>query len=160
MKLKVALVLPLLGISLISGCHLSIPLNLYPVQGPAAAMTPPQVFNSTIIFNGTPYSNSGKVSLVLANGESFQGQYTTATADSVNAKTPGTPASYPPQPNLSFAWDAIYGQGSFVAQILGKQVQHVLLTGNQGTVLQTEFVYPRGVAVDNKGNVYKMVWSR
>jgi len=28
---------------------------------------------------------------------------------------------YPPQPNLAFAWDAVYGQGFFVAKILGKK---------------------------------------
>lgn len=64
-----------------------------------------------------------------------------------------------PQPNLAFAWDEVYGQGFFVAHILGKQIGQGIFTGKQGTVLQLESLDGRnGVAVDNKGNIYKVVW--
>ncbi|MGB6803488.1 MAG: hypothetical protein WBE31_14575, partial [Candidatus Sulfotelmatobacter sp.] len=64
-----------------------------------------------------------------------------------------------PQPNLAFAWDAVYGEGFFVAHILGNEFGQGVFTGNQGTVLQVETLDGRnGVAVDNKGNTYKMVW--
>ncbi|MGB8845433.1 MAG: hypothetical protein WCC73_07115, partial [Terracidiphilus sp.] len=75
--------------------------------------------------------------------------------------------SYPPQPNLAFAWDVVYGQGFFLANILGsKTVGQATLTGSNGTVLQIEFQAEKlgmpventfGVAVDNKGNIYKVV---
>jgi hypothetical protein len=72
---------------------------------------------------------------------------------------PATDAISLPQPNLAFAWDAVYGEGFFVAHILGNKFGQGVFTGNQGTVLQVESLDGRnGVAVDNKGNTYKMVW--
>ncbi len=153
MKMKVAGLLALLSLGLLKGCMIAAKPNLYPVQGPVAAMAPPLVFSSTITG-----AKSGKISLTLTNGELFQGNWANITASSINAKTPGSPASFPPQPNLSFAWDAIYGQGDFVAHILGNTIGQAILTGNHGTILQVEFHYPHGVAMDNKGNIFKMTW--
>ena len=89
------------------------------------------------------------------------------TATYYNDKTPGTPASYPPQPNLAFAWDAVYGQGYYISSILGSEnVGQATVTGDKGTVLQIEFHREQlgvpednhfGVAVDNRGNIYKVV---
>jgi hypothetical protein len=89
------------------------------------------------------------------------------TATFAKNETPGTPASYPPQPNLAFAWDLVYGQGYYVATILGSQnVGTAVATGDRGTVLQIEVHREQlgnpednhfGVAVDNKGNIYKVV---
>ncbi|MGB8583845.1 MAG: hypothetical protein WCD47_23725 [Candidatus Sulfotelmatobacter sp.] len=77
----------------------------------------------------------------------------------MNTKTPGTSESYPPQPNLAFAWDVVYGQGYFAAHILGGKIWQGTFTGNQGTVLQVEILDGQhGAAVDNKGNIYKVVW--
>jgi hypothetical protein len=54
----------------------------------------------------------------------------------------------------------VYGQGFFVAKILGKKFGQGVFIGNQGTLLQVETLDGRnGVAVDNKGNIYKMVWQ-
>jgi hypothetical protein len=42
---------------------------------------------------------------------------------------------------------------------LGKDIGQGLFTGKQGTVLQVESYDGRnGVAVNNKGNIYKLVW--
>jgi len=77
----------------------------------------------------------------------------------MNTKAPGTPDSYPPQPNLAFAWDAVYGHGYFAAHLLGEKMWQEIFNGNQGTVLQVEILdQQHGVGVDNKGNVYKIVW--
>jgi hypothetical protein len=152
MKSKFAL--GLLCICLTSGSAGALDHNLYPVQGPLAAQTPPPEI--TVKLTGSP---SYKISLVHIKGESFQGKWTTERESFVNVKTPGTPASYPPQPNLAFAWDAIFGQGYFLSSVLGEQVGHALLTGDQGTVFQLEFIDGHfGVAVDSRGNIYKMVW--
>jgi len=95
----------------------------------------------------------------VANGEVLKGKSAQVNASSLNTKTPGAPDSYPPQPNLAFAWDAIYGQGYFAAHILGKKIWQGIFTGDQGTVLQVEIKDGgNGVAVDNKGNVYKEAW--
>ena len=138
--------------------------RLYPVQGPAAAQAPPPVFAAKLAGS---LGKSGKISLVQVGGESFQGTWTIVTATFANLKTPGTGASYPPQPNLAFAWDAVYGPGYFVATILGSEnVGQAVATGDKGTVLQIEFHREQlgvpednhfGVAVDNNGNVYKVV---
>src|ERR1700735_348420 len=77
--------------------------RLYPVQGPATSQTPPPNFTAKL--------PSKTISLTQAGGETFQGTWTVVTITFANPKTPGTSASYPPQPNLAFAWDVVYGQG-------------------------------------------------
>jgi len=154
--MKSRFVLFLICVCMIAGSAAAFSQQVYPVQGPLAAQTPPPVL--TAKFSGT---RSGKVSLVQASGESFHGTWEFVTQPFVNAKTPGTAASYPPQPNLAFAWDAVYGHGYFLAKVLGKQLKQAVVTGDQGTVLQLEYVsaeiFLDGVAVDNKGNIYKVV---
>ncbi|MGB0063665.1 MAG: hypothetical protein WBP85_04400 [Terracidiphilus sp.] len=137
--------------------------RLYPIQGPAAAQTPPPSFTAKL----TKYlGTSGQVTLTRA-GEIFQGTWNTVTLTFANFKTAGDPSGFPPQPNLAFAWDLVYGQGYFLAHILGSQsIGQATATDGNGTVLQIEFQKQRlgdpvdnifGVAVDNKGNIYKVV---
>ena len=98
-------------------------------------------------------------SWTLANGEVLQGKCVAVKASSLNTKMPGTPDSYPPQPDLAFAWNAIFGKEYFAAHILGRKIWRGIFTGNQGTVLQVELLDDQhGAAVDNKGNIYKVVW--
>jgi hypothetical protein len=157
MKAKFALLL--LSACIISGSVAAFGETLYPVQGPMAAQAPPPVI--TAKFNGT---SSGKFTLVQANGESFQGKWASLIPSFVNTKTPETPASFLPQPNLAFAWDAVYGQGYFLAQIVGTRIRQVVATGNNGTVIQVECLFGdaraglNGIAVDSKGNLFKVVW--
>jgi hypothetical protein len=152
MKAKFALIL--LGVCIISDRTAAFGQRLYPVQGPQAALS-----SSPALSVELTGSESGKISLALANGEVFHGQWSTAYAPSVSTKTPVAPTSDLPQPNMAFAWDAVYGQGYYVAKILGESIGHSVVTGNLGTILQVEFLNRRfGVAADNKGNIYKMVW--
>jgi hypothetical protein len=137
--------------------------RLYPVQGPATTQTPPPSFTAKLDLTHKPR----KITLTQAGGETFEGTWTVVTVTFANPKTPGIPASYPPQPNLAFAWDLVYGQGFFLSNILGSQtIGQATATGNKGTVLQLEFQEEKlgapvdnifGVAIDNKGNIYKMV---
>jgi hypothetical protein len=138
--------------------------RLFPVQGPAAAQAVPPAFTAKLT---NILKQSGKITLKQENGESFTGTWTIVTASFVNAKTPGSPASYPPQPNLAYAWDLVYGPGYYVGTLLGSQyIGQAVATGDKGTVLQVEFHRGQlgvpednhfGVAVDNKGNIYKVV---
>jgi len=138
--------------------------RLYPVLGPATAQMPPPSFTVKL---ANYLGKSGTITLAQTGGETFEGTWTTTTITFVNAKTPGTPSSYPPQPNLAYAWDLVYGQGYFLTHLLGSQtVGQATATGSQGTVLQLEFQREKlgapidnifGVAIDNKGNVYKVV---
>jgi hypothetical protein len=68
-------------------------------------------------------------SWTLANGEVVIDKPKTVTPTSVNM--PPLQAIAPPQPNLAFAWDEVYGQGSFVVHILGKQIGQGIFTGKQ-----------------------------
>src|ERR1017187_2757388 len=161
--MKTRLVLALLSVCMISGRVAAFGQKLYPVQGPLASQTTPPVFSGQMrrpVFSVGGWPKLLK-SWTLANGEVLPGKCAEVKASSVNTKTPGMPESYPPQPNLAFAWDAIYGQGYFAARILGGKIWQGIFTGNQGTVLQVELLLDgqHGAAVDNKGNIYKVVWK-
>jgi hypothetical protein len=159
MKGKLVRLLVALSVYIILVSDYGFAQKLYPVEGPLAAQTPQPVFAGQI---RRPALSIGPAFLLLkswtvANGEVLQGKPKTVKATSVN--TLSTAASYPPQPNLAFAWDAVYGQGFFVKHILGNKIEQGVFTGSQGTVLQVESLNGvSGVAVDNRGNMYKMVW--
>jgi hypothetical protein len=162
--IKAKFVVALFCIFVLGGSVLAAAQRLYPVQGPAAAQVPPQPFTAKL---SNIYSKSGKISLTQTDGETFQGTWSIITATFANSKTPGAPASYPPQPNLAFAWDLVYGPGYYLSTILGSEnIGQATVIGNHGTMLQLEFHREQlgamednhfGVAVDNKGNVYKVV---
>jgi hypothetical protein len=163
--MKTKLFLVLLCVCLVAGCAPAFGQKLYPVQGPLATQTPVPVFSAKVknpMFSiGSLKTSSGSITWLLANGEKLQGKLAVplVKASSANTKTLGAPDSYPPQPNLAFAWDAIYGQGYYVAHVLGKSIWQEAFTGDQGTVLQVESMNNySGVAVDNKGNIYKVVF--
>jgi hypothetical protein len=175
-KLRIAL----LTVSMIFASVEAFGQKLYPVQGPLTAQTPVPVYSAKLkrpMFSvGSHATSSGSITWTLANGEKVQGALMTklVTASSPDTKTAGDTSSYPPQPNLAFAWDAVYGQGFYVANILGHNIWQKVLTGNRGTVLQVEThtretYIPQdvsigandnteGVAIDNKGNIYKLVY--
>jgi hypothetical protein len=164
MRTRFAIVLSLLVLCFFVPPTAARAQRLYPVQGPATAQTPPPSFNAKL---SNYLGKSGVITLTQAGGETFQGPWTTVTVTFINSKTPGTPASFPPQPNLAFAWDLVYGPDYFNTHILGSQtVGQATATGSNGTVLQLEFQKEKlgatidnifGVAVDNKGNIYKVV---
>ncbi|MFZ0279640.1 MAG: hypothetical protein WA254_06155 [Candidatus Sulfotelmatobacter sp.] len=160
MKIKLVLTLAALCICMVGASGNAFAQKLYPVQGPLAAQTPQPIFTGQV---RRPMFSVGSVFLLLkswkvANGEVLEGKPKTVKASSVTAAPPAGQISLP-QPNLAFAWDAVYGEGFFVAHILGNEFGQGVFTGNQGTVLQVETLDGRnGVAVDNKGNTYKMVW--
>jgi hypothetical protein len=159
MTMRLIFTLVALSVCIVSASGNAFAQKLYPVQGPLAAQTPQPVFAGQI---RRPMFSVGPTFLLLkawtlANGEVLQGKPRTVQASSVNM--PEAEASYPPQANLAFAWDAVYGEGFFVAHILGKKFGQGLFRGNQGTVLQVESLDGQsGVAVDNRGNIFKMVW--
>jgi hypothetical protein len=160
--MKTKLVLVLLSAFMISGSVATFGQKLYPVQGPLSSQATPPVFSGHI--RRPVFSVGGMPKLLkswtISNGEVLQGKCVTVRVSALNKKTPGTPDSYPPQPDLAFAWDAIYGDGFFAAHVLGGDIWQGIFKGNQGTILQVEILQDgqRGAAVDNKGNTYKMVW--
>jgi hypothetical protein len=160
--MKINLALALLTTVITFASTAAFGQKLYPVQGPLTSQTPAPVFSAQV---KRPLFGAGSETKLLkswtvADGEVLEGKFAKVNATSMNTKTPGTPDSYPPQPNLAFAWDAVYGQGYFAAHILGKKIWQGVFTGDHGTVLQVELLDDlHGAAVDNKGNVYKEVWQ-
>src|SRR5579863_1686799 len=120
--MKTRLALALLSAGAISWSVPSFGQKLYPVQGPLASQTTPPVYSGQIrrpMFGGA--LPTLLKSWIVANGEVLTGKCAAVKPSSLNEKTPGAPDSYPPQPDLAFAWDAIYGQGYFAAHILGQK---------------------------------------
>jgi hypothetical protein len=134
-------------------------------------MSPVPTYTFSITYPGSPKydrSQSGEVSMVLANGEAFSGAWKMAYNKSGSQVVGAATAE---NNGMAAAWDAVYGQGFYVAHILGaSRVARIALTGAQGTVLQIEWwdqsqagagttiVGDKGVGQDSKGNIYKLVW--
>jgi hypothetical protein len=135
--------------------------KLYPVQGPLAASAPQTVYTAHLKFrvvSGHPPFWLLK-SWTLPNGEVLTGSVITVKKAPMNTAPLDSPRGYPPQPDLAAAWDAVFGQGYFVARVLGNTLGQGIFKGPQGTILQVESLDgEKGVAADNKGNVYKLVW--
>lgn len=151
MKRTCRFCLALLSASLMSGCVYHA--KFYPVRGPLAKKTPIPVLRAR--FTG-PFS-SGSISLTLPDGEVCKGRWHAAS----------TPANSP----LQSVWDSIYGQGFYVAHVLGAHYYaQATLRENRGTILNVEMYRSetsdnpgheergpvRGVARDNQGNTYKI----
>jgi hypothetical protein len=152
MRFRFAILPVFIGTCLLSGC--SVTGRLYPVQGPLAQLTPTPIYNAKLT---APPSLA--FTTTLANGETFAGKMRTLSGPPA---TPPTPSDAPltlPQANIAGAWDAVYGQGFYVAHVLGQQLGRANITGSQGTSIQVEVWNARGVALDNKGDVYKLVFS-
>jgi hypothetical protein len=134
--------------------------KLIPVEGPIASQPDPPIFTGQI--KHSMFSSGGLKGLkswTVDNGEVLSGKFDAVKVLSVNEKTAGSKESYPPQPNLSFAWDVVQGKKYFSSHVLGKYVWQGVFTGELGTVLQVEiFDWQHGAAVDNRGNIYKVVW--
>ena len=141
--------LMLLIATTLSGCMIVVPGHLYPIQGPLANQAPPPVLPMTL--SGIYYS--GTLSATLQGGEVCKGGWTQVRQDDPSAN------------KMAAQWDAVYGQGFFVANVLGNPVfARATLTGTQGTTVSVEFYDPQpgnvttvvGIAQDSKGNLYKV----
>jgi hypothetical protein len=164
MKSRFAVV-TLLCACFLSGCMRVA--HLYPVQGPLAAETPPPIYTGRL----TGVINSGSISAKLANDQQFSGQW---QAQSVGELAKESRAGVVPPFNLSAEWDAVYGPGFYTAHVLGAHLfARTTLTGKQGGALQLEMISEpvetanpkevaapdvKGVAKDEKGNVYKVAF--
>ena len=143
----------LLSVALIlSGCD--VRANLYLVQGPLSKQTPLPVFAARIKgFNGP----GRDISVIYDGGEVLSGHWERMPGARDSKGKAGSPAA----DNLSAEWDSVYGPGYYVARILGNSYDRAILTGNKGTVLTVEIYGPeglRGVAKDNRDNIYKLVF--
>jgi hypothetical protein len=132
-------------------------------------MSPPPIYTFSYTFPGSPKSEhdqNGTFSMVLPNGEVFQGPWKMTYQKSAMQ---GAAAGAPQSSTMAAAWDTVYGPGFYVAHILGSKpyFMHSTLTGSKGTILQVEWYVPNfigttimgtnGIAEDSNGNIYKLV---
>jgi hypothetical protein len=141
------LLLLLLTATQLTGCALSG--HLYPVQGPLSTRTPLPIYNISV----SRLVSHGPLSATLQDGEVCQGNWTVVSPDDPSAN------------KMSAQWDLVYGQGFFVANVLGSRAfSRAVLKGTQGTTVNVELVAhdvdhletARGIAQDSQGNLYKL----
>jgi hypothetical protein len=154
---KLKLCVLLLGISVMLGC--SRTYRFYPVQGPLSAQTPSPVLVAKL----TGAINSGSISVVLSDGEVCKGHWAEVPRAQVSK---GANTAIAPADSMSSVWDIVYGSGFYVSHVLGARNARGVISGDRGTVLNVEmFATPegehtfviKGVAKDNKDNIYKVV---
>jgi len=125
-----------------------VPGHLYPVQGSLSAQTPVPIYNVTL----SGILSSGTMSATLQGGEVCSGNWAPVRQNDPSAS------------KLSAEWDRVYGEGFFVANILGNPVfARAVLAG---TTLNVEFYAPtpgqitgvKGIAMDNNGNIFKLTF--
>ena len=150
----------LILISTLSACTHNA--RLYPIQGPLSTQTPPPVIFAKITGTDLPQ----EISIVLSDGEVCKGHWVMVKAREGAASTSASTI------DMSSAWDAVYGSGFYVADVLGaRHYARAVASGDRGTVVNVELYRPderghddttlttraKGVARDSKGNVYKLV---
>lgn len=152
----------ILAVFLLSGCRATG--RLYPVQGPLSAQTPTPVLFAKL----TGAFNSGNLSVVLADGEVCKGHWTTVPG--VKPSPGAAPAGTAPPTAMSAVWDTVYGSGFYVSHVLGTRLYvQAVIPGDRGSFLHVEMYRPgaqeantaasiKGVAKDNKDNIYKLVF--
>jgi hypothetical protein len=152
-------IIPVIAMAaILSGCILSVPGGFSPVQGPLSKQSPIPTYAATMsgLF-------AGSISVTLDNGEVCKGPWAfVSDTPSATSATAGAAAVAPI--DMAADWDSVYGAGYFTAHVLGNKLYaRATLTGTKGTVLHTEFSNEdntpgntKGVAADNKGNVFKV----
>jgi hypothetical protein len=97
------IVLFLFTLTILAGCLVMVPGHLYPVQGSLSAQTPVPIYNVTL----SNVLSSGTMSATLQGGEVCSGHWAPVRQNDPSAN------------KLSAEWDRVYGEGFFVANILG-----------------------------------------
>ena len=158
--------LAVFGCLVLFGCATPIAYTtsyLFPVQGPASTQKPVPVIPVSVqndyAIGGNAAIVAGDVSFSLPGGETFSGRW--SREPYINSD-PATLAQLR-ETDIQSAWDIVYGGGYYVSNVLGSLIHsRATLKGSRGTNIQIEFnsVQPwptRGVAQDDKGNIYKLV---
>ena len=156
MRYRILALLPLMAV--LTGClALSVPGGFSPVKGPLSEQSPTlPTYMATL--SGVL---SGTISVVLPNGEVCAGPWH-FVSKSAPANTDSSAAAVPT--DIAADWDFVYGTGFYVAHVLGnKLLARATLTGNMGTVMYVELTNDtntrgntKGIAQDNKGNLFKV----
>ena len=157
MKKQSSVLLVLLGLLIMAGCATTA--TLYPVQGPLAQQASVQTIEARV--DGI-MGNSGKITLTMPDGEVCKGRWSSvapAFTTYSSAQASGSVSS-----GLANVWASVYGNGFAIGNVAGVNRGQAVLMGTRGAVIQVEFLTGSGtangygVAVDNKGNTYKVLF--
>jgi hypothetical protein len=171
LPMKRSLLLVLFCLPTLGGCATA---RLYPVKGPLSLQTPVPVYKAKM--SQAPMFPSGPFSAVLGDGEVCKGKWKLVFGSKTSK--PAAPGAYASTQDLAADWDSIYGTGYYSFKVLSaSSFMRAVATGNRGTILNVEVylndpsatapVSPNdltiiremaGVAKDNKGNIYKLVF--
>lgn len=147
------------AIAVIAIAACSTTATLYPVEGPLSKQQPLPVLTAAI--DGI-MGNTGGISLSLPDGEHCTGKWSSIAPMSVGFST--ATASGSATNGMGSVWATVYGSGFSVRNLPGVNKGEAILVGDRGTVIQVEFytgsgtANGSGVAKDNKGNVFKVLF--
>lgn len=136
----------------LGGCAVMVPGHLYPVQGPLSKLSMPPIY--AVSMNGS-FLPSGSLTVQMAQGITCSGAWKAVSQQDSSAT------------QMSAEWDAVYGSGYFVANVLGKRTfARSTPTCTDSGKLSLEFlvVHPGvpsstiGVVSDGLGNVFKLTF--
>lgn len=149
MKTKIIYLICLLICSLLVAC--STTANLYPVEGPLSKRSPLPVIVAKA--DGI-MGNTGNISLSMPDGEYCNGKWSSAAGVEVGVGTV----------NLFSQYGSIFGNATSIKNVPGVNRGEAILIGEKGTVMEVEFYTGSGtangygLAKDNKGNIYKLIF--
>lgn len=127
----------LIAAVLLSGCATG---HLYPVQGPLSAQKPPPTY-------AIKMERADLISARLGNGEVCHGTWLDIVKEDPSAR------------DMQADWDLVYGNGYFLANVLGHPgIARSVITCEKGTKVTFEFDSVKGVGKDNNGNVFRIMF--
>ena len=134
-----------LVLSILTSCNVT--LELYPIKGPLSTTIPIKVLRAKAT---NVIGNSGKCFLTLSDGEKCTGRWSSTAGVRKSINNSGLLLSYGQELGLSPRGNENRG--------------FAMLLGNKGTSIEIEFLngagtaHGFGVAKDNKGNIYKVLF--
>jgi hypothetical protein len=143
--------------TLLAAC--STTATLYPIDGPLSKQQPLPILTATV--DGI-MGNTGGISMTLPDGERCTGKWSSIAPMSVGVSTAS--ASGSAINSMTSVWTTVYGSGFSLSNLPGVNKGEAMLVGDRGTVIQVEFytgsgtANGSGVAKDNKGNIYKILF--
>jgi len=168
--MKASLVLVVFCLATMGGCATA---RMVPVKGPLTQQTPVPVYKAKMTQG--PMIPHGSFSAVLGGGEVCKGEWRLIFGSKTSR--PAAPGAILANQDLAADWDTVYGTGYYSFKVLSaSSFMRAVATGNRGTILNVEMYLNQsrampdlpndtnliremaGVAKDNKGNLYKLVF--
>jgi hypothetical protein len=138
-------------VTALCACSISVPVTLYPVEGPYSEQKQKPIINATA---HDVQRNTGKFEVTLPDGEICEGQWSSA------AGVMHTQSSS----SLFTQYGSVVGFGTSVSNVPGVNAGQAMSFCPSGRFIEAEFVTGSGtangygVAKDSDGNLYRMLF--